>query len=61
MILETPERWVIIEEDIRSYLMPHFPYGIYYRALSDRVHILAFKLTADTLITGGIVNQIENG
>jgi hypothetical protein len=23
--------------------MPRFPYAIYYRALSDRVHILAFK------------------
>ena len=43
MILETPERWRIIEEDVRSYLMARFPYAIYYRALSDRVHILAFK------------------
>ena len=43
MILDTPERWRIIEEDVRSYLMPRFPYAIYYRALSDRVHILAFK------------------
>lgn len=43
MILETPQRWRIIEEDVRSYLMPRFPYAIYYRALSDRVHILAFK------------------
>ena len=43
MILESPERWTIIEEDIRTYLMPRFPYAIYYRALSDRIHILAFK------------------
>lgn len=43
MILKTPERWRIIEQDVRSYLMPRFPYAIYYRALSDRVHILAFK------------------
>lgn len=43
MILKAPERWRIIEEDIRSYLMPRFPYAIYYRALADRVHILAFK------------------
>jgi toxin ParE1/3/4 len=43
MILESPERWTIIEEDVRSYLMPRFPYAIYYRALSDRVHILAVK------------------
>lgn len=43
MILDTPQRWEVIEEDVRSYLMPRFPYAIYYRALSDRVHILAFK------------------
>ena len=43
MILETPERWRIIEEDVRSYLMPRFPYAIYYRALSDHVRVLAFK------------------
>lgn len=43
MILETPERWRVIEEDVRSYLMPRFPFAIYYRALPDRVHILAFK------------------
>lgn len=38
-----PERWRIIDEDVRSYLMPRFPFAIYYRALSNRVHILAFK------------------
>lgn len=43
LILETPERWRIIEEDVRTYLMARFPYAIYYRVLSDRVHILAFK------------------
>jgi toxin ParE1/3/4 len=43
MILDTPQRWEVIEEDVRSYLMRRFPYAIYYRALSDRVHILAFK------------------
>jgi len=43
MILETPQRWRIIEEDVRALLLPRFPYAIYYRAFSDRVHILAFK------------------
>ena len=43
MILETPQRWSIIQEDVRSYFMPRFPYAIYYRNLSDRIHILAFK------------------
>ena len=42
-ILEAPERWRIIEENVRSYLMTRFPYSIYYRAFPDRVHILAFK------------------
>ncbi len=31
IILETPGRWRIIEADVRSYLMPRFPYAIYYR------------------------------
>jgi len=43
MILDTPERWRIVEDDVRSYPMHRFPYAIYYRAHSDRVHILAFK------------------
>lgn len=43
MILEAPERWKIIEEDVRYYLMPHFPYAIYYRIFFDHVRILAFK------------------
>ena len=43
IILETPQRWRIIQEDVRSYLMPRFPYAIYYREIADRIHILAFK------------------
>jgi toxin ParE1/3/4 len=43
IILEAPERWRIIEERVRGYLMPRFPYAVYYRAFSDRIHILAFK------------------
>lgn len=43
MILKAPERWRIIEGDVRSYLMPRFPYAIYYRDYPDRLHILAFK------------------
>jgi toxin ParE1/3/4 len=43
MILEAPERWRIIEEHVRSYLMTRFPYAIYYRDYPDRLHILAFK------------------
>jgi toxin ParE1/3/4 len=43
MILEAPKRWRIIEEDVRGYFMPRFPYAIYYRDFPDRLHILAFK------------------
>ena len=42
-ISATPTRWRIIEKDVRRYLMPRFPYTIYYRALVDEVRILAFK------------------
>ena len=43
MILEAPERWRIIEEGVRSYLMSRFPYAVYYHDSPDRLHILAFK------------------
>jgi plasmid stabilization system protein ParE len=42
-IHEAPQRWRIVEADVRRYLMPHFPFAIYYRALQDHVRILAFK------------------
>ena len=43
VIQDAPERWSIIERDIRHYLMPRFPYAIYNRALRDEIRILAFK------------------
>jgi|SRR6185437_1566133 len=43
VILEAPQRWRLIQDDVRSYFMPRFPYAIYYRDFSDRIHILAFK------------------
>jgi plasmid stabilization system protein ParE len=42
-IVESPARWKVIESEVRRYLMPRFPYAIYYRAYSDHIHILAFK------------------
>ena len=42
-ILDAPEKWRIIEADVRRFLMPRFPYAIYYRVLPDDVRILAFK------------------
>ena len=43
VIQEAPERWKIIEADVRQYLIPRFPYAIYYRVLPDHLRILAFK------------------
>jgi len=42
-IREAPERWRIIEQSVRRYLLPRFPYAIYYRNYPDHLHILAFK------------------
>ncbi len=42
-ILEAPERWRVVETEVRRFLMPRFPYAIYYRALPDGIRILAFK------------------
>jgi toxin ParE1/3/4 len=43
VIQEAPERWSIVEADVRQYRMRRFPYTIYYRILSDHLRILAFK------------------
>jgi plasmid stabilization system protein ParE len=43
IIQDAPARWSIIEADVRRYLMPRFPYAIYYRALPDEIRVLAFK------------------
>ncbi len=42
-IQEAPERWSILEADVRRSLMPRFPYAIYYRVFSGELRILAFK------------------
>lgn len=42
-ILKNPERCRVIESDVRRYLMPRFPFAIYYRSLPDRLRILALK------------------
>ena len=43
LIQETPERWRVIEEDVRHYVMGRFPYGINFRVLPGEIRILAFK------------------
>lgn len=42
-IQEDPLRWSVLEADVRHYLMPRFPYAIYYRLFPDHIRILAFK------------------
>ncbi len=43
VILEAPDRWRIIKDDKRRYLMLRFPYGLYYRLVGDEVRILVVK------------------
>ena len=43
LIRKAPQRWRIMEADVRRYLMPRFPFAIYYRAFPDHIRILAFK------------------
>lgn len=42
-IHDAPERWAIVESDVRRYLMPRFPFSIYYRVAGDELRILTFK------------------
>jgi len=39
-ILQAPDRWRCIEEDVRRYLVRRFPYGILYTIEQDYVLIL---------------------
>lgn len=43
VIQEAPDRWRIIESDIRSYPVSRFPYKIHYRILEGGIRILVFK------------------
>ncbi len=40
-ILEAPNRWPIIEEDVRRCLTRRFPYGVLYTIESDFILIIA--------------------
>lgn len=46
VIAATPTLYAIVEADIREALLRRFPYAIYYRALADRVRVLAVYHTA---------------
>ena len=43
VILQAPTRWRIVSGDKRCYLLPRFPYGIYYRVTGEEVRILVVK------------------
>jgi len=43
VILEAPGRWRMVQDDLRRYLMPRFPYGLYYRIEGDEVRLLVVK------------------
>lgn len=42
-IMAAPERWRIVRGDKRRFLMPRFPYGLYYRVAGDEVRLLVIK------------------
>lgn len=42
MIQETPERFRVVEGDVRRLIMNRFPYSIYFRAVAGEIRILAF-------------------
>jgi toxin ParE1/3/4 len=42
-IQSAPQRWRIVERDVRKFLLPRFPFAILYRILPDHLRILAVK------------------
>lgn len=42
-IVAGPQRWKVIESDVRRHLISRFPYAVYYRVMSDHIRIIAFK------------------
>jgi toxin ParE1/3/4 len=40
-ILESPNTWPIVEEDVRRHLIKRFPFGIYYTIEDDYILIMA--------------------
>jgi len=43
VILNGPEVWRVVEDDVRRYLIKRFPYGIYYTIEGEVVVIWAVK------------------
>ena len=42
ILRDAPDRWRVIEADVRRHAMRRFPYFIYYRLLPGELRILAF-------------------
>lgn len=42
LIRAAPERFRVVDSDVRRLIMDRFPYSIYFRLLSDEIRILAF-------------------
>jgi len=42
-IEEAPDRWQVVDGDLRRDLMRQFPYGLYYRLAGDELRILVVK------------------
>lgn len=43
VIRKAPQRWPVLEDDIRRFPLHRFPFEIYYQVLSGRIQILAIK------------------
>ena len=52
MMQAAPDRPGVLTSGVRRYLLPRFPYAIYYRVLVDEIRILAFKHHSRHPITG---------
>ena len=42
-IQDSPERWSVVVDDVRRFVMRRFPYGIYYRVERDVIRVLVVK------------------
>lgn len=42
-IQAAPQRWVIVESEVRRYVVLRFPFAIHYRFLPDTLRIIAIK------------------
>ena len=40
-IVENPDAYPVLHRDTRRILLDHFPYGLYYRVVGDRLVVVA--------------------